>query len=160
MSCHSLLTWRVSAEKLADSLLVVPLYVPRFLLLLLKSSCVFTFNSLIIICLGMGPFEVCLELSRLPGSECVFVPRLGKFSALFLPSRAVLICPVVSNSLRPRGLWPTRLLCPWDSPGKNTGVGCHALLQGIFPAQGLNPGLPHCRQILYRLSHQGSPRLP
>ena len=45
-----------------------------------------------------------------------------------------------------------------DSPGKNTGVGCHALLQGIFPTQGLNPGLPHCRQILYHLSHQGSPR--
>ena len=43
------------------------------------------------------------------------------------------------------------------SPGKNTGVGCHALLQGIFPTQGWNPGLPHCRQILYRLSHQGSP---
>ena len=43
------------------------------------------------------------------------------------------------------------------SPGKNTGVGCHALLQGIFPSQGSNPGLPHCRQILYRLSHQGSP---
>ena len=44
-----------------------------------------------------------------------------------------------------------------DSPGKNTGVGCHAFLQGIFPTQGLNPGLPHCRQILYHLSHQGSP---
>ena len=43
-----------------------------------------------------------------------------------------------------------------DSPGKNTGVGCHALLQGIFPAQGSNPDLPHCRRILYRLSHQGS----
>ena len=45
-----------------------------------------------------------------------------------------------------------------DSPGKNTGVGCQALLQGLFPTQGSNPGLPHCRQILYRLSHQGSPR--
>ena len=44
-----------------------------------------------------------------------------------------------------------------DSLGKNTGVGCHALLQGIFPIQGLNPGLPHCRQILYHLCHQGSP---
>ena len=44
-----------------------------------------------------------------------------------------------------------------DSLGKNTGVGCHALLQGIFPSQGSNPGLPHFRQILYRLSHQGSP---
>ena len=46
-----------------------------------------------------------------------------------------------------------------DSPGKITGVGCHALLQGIFPTQGSNPGLPHCRQILYRLSHQGSLRI-
>ena len=46
-----------------------------------------------------------------------------------------------------------------DSPGKNTGVGCHALLQGIFPIQRSNPGLPHCRQILYCLSHQGSPRI-
>ena len=43
-----------------------------------------------------------------------------------------------------------------DSPGKNTGVGCHALLQGIFPTQGLNPGLPHCRRILYHLNHQES----
>ena len=48
---------------------------------------------------------------------------------------------VVSDSLRPRGLQPTRLLCPWDSPGKNTGVGCHAILQGIFPTQGSNPHL-------------------
>ena len=47
-----------------------------------------------------------------------------------------------------------------DSPGKNTGVGCHALLQGVFPTQGLNLGLPHCRRILYHLSHQGSPRIP
>ena len=43
------------------------------------------------------------------------------------------------------------------SSGKNTGVGCHVLLQGIFPTQGLNPGPPHCRQILYQLSHQESP---
>ena len=46
-----------------------------------------------------------------------------------------------------------------DSPGKNTGVGCHALLQGIFPTQGSNPGLLHCRWILSQLSHQGSPRI-
>ena len=56
---------------------------------------------------------------------------------------------VMSNSLRPHGLYPSRLLCSWDSPGKNTGVGCHSLLQGIFLAQGLNLGLWHCRQILY-----------
>ena len=49
-----------------------------------------------------------------------------------------------------------RLLCPWDSPGKNTGMGCHFLLQGIFPTQESNPGLLHCRQTLYPLSHQGS----
>ena len=46
-----------------------------------------------------------------------------------------------------------------DSPGKNTGVGCHALLQGIFPTQGSNPDLPQCRQILYCLSHHGRPRI-
>ena len=49
-----------------------------------------------------------------------------------------------------------QVLCPWDSPGKNTGVGCHTLLQGIFPTQESNPGLSHCRQILYHLSHQVS----
>ena len=49
------------------------------------------------------------------------------------------------------------LFCPWDFPGKNTGVGCHALLEGIFPIQGSNPGLLPCQQILYHLSHQESP---
>ena len=50
-----------------------------------------------------------------------------------------------------------RLLHPWDFPGKSTRVGCHFLLQGIFPTQGSNLGLPPCRQMLYPLSHQGSP---
>ena len=62
----------------------------------------------------------------------------------------------VVNSLGPHGLSPTRLLCPGDSPGKNTRVGCHALLQGIFLTQGSNPHslcLLHCRQSLYPLSH-------
>ena len=49
--------------------------------------------------------------------------------------------------------------CPWDSPSKNTGVSSHYLLQGIFPTQGSNPGLLNWRQILYQLSHQGSPRI-
>ena len=52
---------------------------------------------------------------------------------------------------------PARLLCPWDAPSKNTGVGFHFVLQGIFPTQGSNPGLLHCRWILYYLIHQGSP---
>ena len=60
---------------------------------------------------------------------------------------------VVSDSLWPHGLQPARLLCPWDSPGRNTGVDCHSLLQGIFPAQGSNLGLLHCRWILYPLNH-------
>ena len=64
---------------------------------------------------------------------------------------------VGSNSLWPHGLWPTRLLCPWDSPGKITGVGQHSLLQGIFPTQASNPGLLHCRWILDHLSYRGSP---
>ena len=58
----------------------------------------------------------------------------------------------VFNSLRVHGQQPTRLLCPWDSPDTNTGVGCHCLLQGIFPTQGLNPSPLHCRQILYHLN--------
>ena len=63
----------------------------------------------------------------------------------------------MSDSLWPLGLYVApRLLCPWDFPGKNTGMGCHFLLQEIFPTQGLNLGLPHCRQMLYRLSHQGN----
>ena len=53
-------------------------------------------------------------------------------------------------------IYPTRFFHPWNFPGKNTGVGCHFLLQTIFPTQGLQPVLPHCRQMLYRLSHQGS----
>ena len=63
-------------------------------------------------------------------------------------------CILMSNSLQHHGLGPTKLLCPWNSPGKNTGVGCHFLLQGIFLTQGSNPGLLHCRWILYHLSHQ------
>ena len=60
---------------------------------------------------------------------------------------------VVSNSLRPHGLYS-----PWNSPGQNTGVGSLSLLQGIFPTQGSNSGLPHCRWILkLQLGHQGSP---
>ena len=59
---------------------------------------------------------------------------------------------VTSNSLQPHGLYS-----PWNSPGQNTGVGSLSLLQGIIPTQGSNPGLPHCRQIIYQLSYQRSP---
>ena len=61
---------------------------------------------------------------------------------------------VVSDSLRPHGPHS-----PWNSPGQNTGMGSLSLLQGIFPTQGSNPGLLHCRQILYQLNHKGSPKV-
>ena len=51
--------------------------------------------------------------------------------------------------------WTVACFRPWNSPGKSTGVGSHCFLQVIFPTQGLNPGLLHCRQILYHLSHHG-----
>ena len=51
----------------------------------------------------------------------------------------ICVCSVMSDSLQPYELYPTRLLCPWDSPGKNPGVSCHTLLQGIFLTQGSNP---------------------
>ena len=62
-----------------------------------------------------------------------------------------------SHSVVSDSLWPHRLHSPWNSPGQNTGGGNLSLLQGIFPTQGLNPGLLHCRQILYQLSYKGSP---
>ena len=64
---------------------------------------------------------------------------------------------VVSNSLQHYGLWPARLLCPENFPGKNTGVGCHALLQGIFLTQESNPHLLHWQADALPLSHQRSP---
>ena len=63
-----------------------------------------------------------------------------------------------SKSLSCVRLFETQWNSPWNSPGQNTGVGSLSLLQGIFPTQGSNPGLQHCRQILYQLSHKGRPR--
>ena len=65
-----------------------------------------------------------------------------------------LSCPTLCDSME-----LTKLLCPWDSPGKNTGVGCYSILQGICPTQGSNPGLLHCRQILCHLSYRGGPKI-
>ena len=69
----------------------------------------------------------------------------------------VLSRSVVSGFLWPHGLEPTRLLCPWDSPGKNTGVVCHFLLQGILRTQGSNPRLLHWQADSLLLCHLGSP---
>ena len=74
------------------------------------------------------------------------------------PKRLCLVASVISDSLRPHGPWPTRLLCPWNFPSKNTGVGWHFLLHGIFLAQGLNPSLLHWQIYSLPFSHLGSPR--
>ena len=74
----------------------------------------------------------------------------GKKSQALIVYVCVCVCQslVMSDSLRPHGLQPASLLCPWDFPGKNTGVSCHFLLQGIFPTTVSNPRLLHCRWIL------------
>ena len=69
-----------------------------------------------------------------------------------------LISKSESHSVVPHSLWPHGLYSPWNSPGQNTGIGSFSLLQWIFPTQESNPGLPHCRWILYQLSYKGSPR--
>ena len=74
---------------------------------------------------------------------------------LLSPCSYVRACWVVTDSLRPKGLQPTRLLCPWNSPGKNSGVCCHFLLQGIFLTQGSNPCLLHWQVDSLPLSHLG-----
>ena len=100
------------------------------------------------------PNSICKTLPSQP-----FAPRiLSSTRSLILPgtlmapvilSSSSVNSSVVSNSLQPHPLLsPTRLICPWDFPGKNAGVGSHSLLQGIFPTQGSNPGLLISRQIL------------
>ena len=81
--------------------------------------------------------------------------RLNSSSSVYICIRILVSCLVVSDSLRPQD----RSLCLWNFPGKNTGVGSHFLLQEIFPTHRSNPGLLHCKWILYQLSHQGSPIL-
>ena len=85
------------------------------------------------------------EQTNVP-SELILLCRDEIILSIPLCVHACSVASAVSNSLRPTGLQTARLLCPWDSPAKNSGVGCRALLQGTFPTQGLNPHLfclPH-----------------
>ena len=96
----------------------------------------------------------------LPSCPQAHSPRCT-FLVGFSQGRAVL-CLVAQSCLTlcdPMNRSPPGSSVHGDSPGKNTGVGCHAFLQGILPTQGSNPGLPHCRWILYHLGHQGSLRM-
>ena len=81
---------------------------------------------------------------------------LETITTLLISYACVLSRYVMSNSLRPHVLQPARLLCPWDFPGKNTGVGCHFLLQEIVPTQGSNLHLLHWQADSLPLNHQGS----
>ena len=100
------------------------------------------------------------------------IPHVKQFCTLYISTQTLYqqkgagepvwcVCLVAQSYLThcdPMDYSPSGSSVHGDSPGKNTGVGCHVLLQGIFPTQGLNPGLPLCRQILYHLSHQRSPQ--
>ena len=83
------------------------------------------------------------DLSSL--SSMIFLKSTGSHACMH--AKLLWLCPILCD---PMELQPARLLCPWDSPGKNTGVGCHFLLREIFSTQESNPGLLHCRQILYQ----------
>ena len=105
---------------------------------------------------------MCFSLGLLLGISASGAMVKGIFSFLSLANKLFFVCSVLSRSVLSDSFDPMDCSPPGssvhgDSPGKNTGGRCHALLQGIFPTQGSNPGLPLWRQILYRLSHQGSP---
>ena len=84
-----------------------------------------------------------LNMYLISGYVCVCVCVYVSYSVVWLFVIPLTVAP--------------RLLCRWNSPGENTGVGCHSFLQRILPTQGSNLGLLHCRPILYHLRHQGSP---
>ena len=88
-----------------------------------------------------------------------FIPLSHLFSQLpsFWKVKSVSRFSCVRFFVTPHGLSPARLLCPWNSPGENTGVGSHSLLQGLFLTPGSSLHLLYSRWILYHLSHQGSP---
>ena len=121
-----------------------------------------TLNCVISWCQSQVPGELASQTwSVLPATE--WGPMAGDLLAALPPTPEAfsLSCSpmdvsgsrsAVSNSWRSHGLYS-----PWNSPAQNTGVASLSFLQGIFPTQGSNPGLPYCRQILYQLSHKGSP---
>ena len=93
-----------------------------------------------------------LALSRPAQASCI----MYLISSFRICACMCAVTSVMSNSLRPLGLQPTTFLCPWDTPGKNTGVGYHAFFQGIFPTQGSNPNLSvSCfgKWVLYHQCH-------
>ena len=125
--------------------------IPSSLLLLLNQILVWIADPLSVLTFPLTQIR--------PPLLCPRQPMLNTYYT-YLPLLYILLCvfslSVMSRSMWPRGLKPARLLCPWNSPGKNTATGCHSLLQGVFLTQGSNLGLLHCRQILYHLNLHGS----
>ena len=168
ISCHSLLPCRVSAERPAVKHMGFPVYVTCCFSLVafnILSLCL-VFVSLITICVSPWVYPIwdSLFLLDLIGyflfhAGEIFNYNLFKkflipfiFLFLFWKWKESKSLSVVSDSL-----WPHGLYSPYNSLGQNTRVGSLSLLQGNFPTQRSNPGLLHCRQILYHLSHKGSP---
>ena len=111
---------------------------------------------------GKHPFLVCRWLLTCCNLTRHRFPKVTKPIMQTLPDclpKACVCAQLLKQcpTLQPHGLQPARLLCPWDFPCKNTRMGCHFLLQGIFLTQRWNQSLLHCRQILLPLSHMGSP---
>ena len=91
-------------------------------------------------------------------NKCASVEHKDTLSAIYVSEQCWALLRKWKSLSPIRLCYPLGCNSPWNSPGQNTGVGRLSLLQGIFPTQGLNPGLPHCGQILYQLSHKESPR--
>ena len=105
-------------------------------------------------CKTKTQFPVKMILNTHMGIENRFWQQAPRFSRWYLCLKESESRSVVSDSLHPHGLYS-----PWNSPYQNTGVGSCSFLQGIFPTQGSNPGLLHCRRMLYQLSHKGIPAI-
>ena len=116
-----------------------------------EKSCIFWW-----LCSREETAEDLLRLCKFPKNT------LGKIKIHEYTQACAVLCWITRSCLtlcNPIDCSPPCFSVHGDSPGKKTGVGCHVLRQRIFPTQGSNPGLPHCRLILYCLSHQGSPRI-
>ena len=125
----------------------------KILFLTIRKKCLWypNFEKSFQVCFHMCTYILCQTMWLWSGPRCVYSCMLCVCVCVYVCVCVCVRCSVMSDSLR-----PTRPLCSWSSPGKNTGVSSYFLLQGIFLTQGLNLGIPHCRQILYHLNHQES----
>ena len=121
----------------------------------LAAVCVCTCYTLAVIFLHMFTLFIQFHFLLILSLFCVWESIVDWMHAC-MRAQLLQLCPTLYD---PMDCSPPGSSDHGDSTGRNTGMGCHALLQGIFPTQGSNPGLPHCRQILYHLSYQGSPRI-